>query len=354
MKVNRVCFVVDKSSSMSGLTNQVIKSLNDMIESHKVNTKQYKMLTFLSRVDFADNANVVFKEVQIKDVGPQTYHAYGNTAIFDALRVAISTVDDGSDDPDTAYFVSFLTDGAENASKMTNAAQAKKLIEEKEKDGRWTITFQVPYGQKEVFHRQFGIPLGNITEWEVGTVKGVEQYTNSNNIGFNNYYSARSVAPAGQNFSVKNFYTVDADLANVKAKDIKAKLDDYSDKLDVYTVDKECAIKDFIEAKTGKKYIIGSAYYQLSKSEVVQPSKDVFIMEKNKKSIWGGDYGRKLIGLPTDGVSEAKINPYNLAAYEVYISSTSSNRKLVRGTKVLHDKNMTQHKKPTWEDLSKI
>lgn len=348
MKVNRVCFVVDKSSSMSSLTNQVIKSLNEMIESHKVNTKQYKMLTFLSRVDFADNANVVFKEVQIKDVGPQQYYAYGNTAIFDALRVAISTVDDGSDDPDTAYFVSFLTDGAENASKMTNAAQAKKLIEEKEKDGRWTITFQVPYGQKEVFHRQFGIPLGNITEWEVGTVKGVEQYTNSNNVGFNNYYSARSVAPAGQNFSVKNFYTVDADLGSLKTSDVKKKLDDVSDQFDVYTVDKEVEIKPFVESKTGKPYKIGSAFFQLSKPERVQANKDVLVMEKGKKSIWSGKESRKLVGLPTDGISEAKLTPYNLSTYEIFVASKSVNRKLVRGTKVLVNKFKDKDDAPTW------
>jgi hypothetical protein len=49
--------------------------------------------------------------------------------------------------------------------------------------------------------------------------------------------------------------------------------------------------------------------------------------------VYGGDDARQLLGLP-DG--DARIQIQNLATYQVFIQSTSVNRKLVRGTNILY------------------
>jgi hypothetical protein len=55
------------------------------------------------------------------------------------------------------------------------------------------------------------------------------------------------------------------------------------------------------------------------------------ILDKNTNALYGGIQARQLI------VNQSfKIKPGNLANYEIYIKSTSVNRKLIPGTKVLY------------------
>jgi hypothetical protein len=58
------------------------------------------------------------------------------------------------------------------------------------------------------------------------------------------------------------------------------------------------------------------------------------ILDKETNAIYGGTQARQLIGCPMN--TSFKIKPGNLADYEIYIKSTSVNRKLVPGTKVLY------------------
>jgi hypothetical protein len=114
---------------------------------------------------------------------------------------------------------------------------------------------------------------------------------------------------------------------------LKRELEDVASECSVYTVTAEEEISDFVERKTRKLYVRGSAYYQLTKNEIVQPNKKVLIMEKGKRAIYGGVEAREMIGLP-DG-AKAKVTPGNHANYDIFVQSTSSNRKLVRGTKLI-------------------
>lgn len=210
-----------------------------------------------------------------------------------------------------------------------------------QKTDLWTFTFQLPPGQKHLFCQEYSVPSDNVMEWEA-TARGVEEASVATTMGLTGYFGAR----AKDQRSVTNFY-ITADMSKVDPKKVKTNLDDISDRFKVYEVGKEVAIKDFVEAKTGRPYVIGSAYYQLTKTEKVQPQKEVLVQEKGKKAVWGGDEARQLIGLP-DGDS-AKVVPGNMANWDVYIQSTSPNRKLVRGTKVLVDVKLKSGKRPTWD-----
>jgi len=97
-------------------------------------------------------------------------------------------------------------------------------------------------------------------------------------------------------------------------------------------VPRETEIREFVVEKLGQ-YRVGDAFYQLTKKEMVQTQKALLLMEKGKGAIYGGPEARDLIGLPT-GVN-AKVEPGNHANYDIFVQSTSTNRKLVRGTKLL-------------------
>ena len=158
-----------------------------------------------------------------------------------------------------------------------------------------------------------------------------------------NYYQAK----ASGAHAVKSFFKMTTDLSKVEAQDVYKTLADISNNFRILKVVQEKSVKEFVEEKTGKPYIIGSAFYQLMKPEVVQTTKQVLIMEKGKKTVWGGSEARKLIGLPND--KNAKVNPGNHSNFDIFVQSTSVNRKLPRGTSLLLDLTRQQDLQPTWD-----
>jgi hypothetical protein len=90
-------------------------------------------------------------------------------------------------------------------------------------------------------------------------------------------------------------------------------------------------IKEFTW-KAGIPYELGKAYYQLTKSEKIQPQKHICVMEKKTKKVYAGSYARDLLGLPA---TEVKVSPQTNPEFDVFVQSTSINRKLVPGTRLL-------------------
>ena len=184
------------------------------------------------------------------------------------------------------------------------------------------------------------IPSGNVTEWEQ-TTEGAKRVAETTNLGTQAFYSERATgATASQSYFAP-------DLSKVSDKKINKLLDDLSKQFRIISVPKEAVIKEFVEEKTHKPYVIGSTYYQLMKPETVQPQKNVLIIKKNTKEIFGGLEARNLIGLP-QGVS-TKVKPGNHADWDIFVASTSVNRALVRGTRILVDKTKITNDKSTWD-----
>jgi hypothetical protein len=81
-------------------------------------------------------------------------------------------------------------------------------------------------------------------------------------------------------------------------------------------------------------YVKGTAFYQLTKPEdVVQDYKILLVLDKKSGAVYSGRDARTLLGLPTSG--NCKIIPGNHGNFEVYIQSTSINRKLPGGSKLV-------------------
>lgn len=347
---NYVCIAIDSSGSMDHLRQQVVDTFNNLVRTAHANDQD----TYISLVTFDGTATLKLMPAQagnVREIGLGDYRPNGWTALWDGTGLAIETLEGmaDADAPNVSHLVIVITDGGENQSRKYNASRLNDKIARLHETDRWTITFQVPPGMGVRFANQFGIPQGNVCEWEA-TQKGWAESEEKTSGGLTNFFGARSAGLC----SVKNFYApVTTDLS-AAANAIKRQLVDVSSRYKVWTVGKESSVKDFVELKTRKPYVIGSTFYQLMKKEKIQPAKQILVAEKIGTKVFGGADAREVIGLPIDGKTHAQVTPGNHADYDVFVQSTSVNRILPRGTKVLFDTLRTTSLPPTWEATKKV
>lgn len=348
---NYIVLALDISYSMRKVRQEAINAYNAMVKTIRERSGAEGQLTYVSLVTFGAGSQVATYPSDVRNLKPMTLEEYNPnddaTALFDGLGLAIETADEAdSGDTDTSFVVILVSDGGENNSKKyRNKLQIQNLVRPKMEDERWTLAIQLPEGARDSFCNTFGISRENVDEWKQ-TKQGMQAAESATVRGLTDYFSARS---RGQK-SVKNFFhPVTTDLSGISSRQVSRTLTDLSDRFRSYDVDKEQAVQEFVERKTRGLYVIGSAFYQLTKAEKVQPNKAVVIMEKGKSLVWGGGEARQLIGLPIDGVTEARVTPGNHSKYDIFVQSTSVNRKLVRGTKLLLDVELKRGMKPTWD-----
>lgn len=327
-KTNLIALVIDQSSSMAHLKSDLRERTNKLIADIKARKDQDNRVGVYV---FSDGVSGPLKDY------PDNFKG-GNTALLDAVGMAIDGLSSHTlkafpweKEADIAKLVIVLTDGEENQSIRFSGDRGRRefrdLIASKQAEGDWTFAFQLPSGWADNFSRTYGIPRDNCTEWEA-TRKDFERTSGHTIHSMSSFYSSRN---AGLR-SVKTFYSATTDLSGVKPLDLK-QLDNLTSRFAVHTVAKEEEIKPFVETKTKKQYIPGTAFFQLTKPETVHGSKQVALIEKGKKTILGGPNARKLLGLVDH--ADGKITPGNHSNFDVFVQSTSSNRKLVRGSKVL-------------------
>lgn len=325
---NKVAFVLDRSGSMAGLTDTVIKTTNSWLSKVRSETNEKDQETTITRVHFDDTVDTYENNVDVNLVKPlRSFSLGGSTALFDAVTETVENLENYEDDDNTSLLVIVITDGGENASTPANRQNIGRLLAQKQKKKNWTFVFMLPPGSKNNFVRTYGIPTENVVEWEASE-RGLREVEQKTSAGLTSYFDSRSRGLR----QVDTFY-VNTDLSGVRPTQLKRQLDDVSSDCRVIEVKQEEVIQPFVEQKTRRTYIKGSTYYQLMKKELVQSSKEVLIMEKGKTAIYAGDQARNLIGLPIG--ADAKVTPGNHSNYDIYVQSTSANRKLPRGTKII-------------------
>ena len=335
---NRIALVIDSSGSMCGFRNDVVRIVNEQVAEIKKNAAKLGQQTSLTIYTFAD---LVYQKDHYEDVftfkGLERYLPSGNTAMFDAIGKAINDLRKMpfGDDLNTSFLIVTFTDGEENRSLHYNKDRLLTAMREVERTDRWTFAFSVPRGGRRQIV-SFGIPDGNIQEWEQ-TAQGIQSMNQSTMIGINTYYGARS------NGATRSMSFFQPDLTAIPKTAIR-NLNDLSQSFQVWNVDCNVPIREFVEdkirqqpaiaRKVGSNYQVGRAYYQLTKSEEVQATKDLVILDKATNALYGGNEARELIGCPMN--QTFKLKPGNLGNYEVFVKSTSVNRKLLSGTKMLY------------------
>lgn len=99
-------------------------------------------------------------------------------------------------------------------------------------------------------------------------------------------------------------------------------------------VDKVQDIRSFVQ-ENGATFRKGRGFYQFTKSETVQEHKEVILRNKRSGDMFTGAEARNFIGLPFG--ERGQLRPKLFDDYEVYIQSTSYNRKLMPNTKFLYE-----------------
>lgn len=344
---NDFIICLDDSASMDGCTDGAIRAFNEEVEAIRAAAAQHGMKTPLVTLwTFGNGIKQQLKRMPIDRVEPLTRNTYratgGSTPLFDCVCMAIDGMlsEKPEANPNLSMVLHVITDGGDNASHRFGADGFKQRMRKLIPTDRWSMAFMVPRNQKDAFCRNFALDDGSVIEWD-NTNRGAAVAASATNQAVGNFMAARS---AGEK-SVKKFY-LQPDLSKLTATDF-AKLKDLSSSFKLYEVKQEAPIKEFIEGMSGGTYVIGSAYYQLVKKEKIQHYKGILLRDRMTKRVYGGLEARKLIGLPHG--QEATVEPGNHAQFDIFGESTSVNRKLPRGSLLLHDFRQTVDKQPTWD-----
>lgn len=312
---------LDKSGSMRSIAQSALNFCNQLVQTIKNASIKNKQNTYLTLGTFSNTYSKAYSNIPIEHAPHLTeYYTGGGTALFDAFLETVRSlqqVDDGI----SSFLVYVCTDGEENQSRA-KASEIKDLIQQLQRTDRWTFVFHVPTGYTKLADT-FGISKDNIQSW-VATEEGLNEALRNVQYSTQDYYSSRKMGTR----STKKFFV---DMSKVNSSDIN-QLQDLTNNFKSLKVEAECDIKQFVESKTGKPYEPGSAYYELTKPETVQPYKDILVRKRGETRIYGGQEARDLLKLPNQDV---KVNLQNLGQYQLFIKSTSVNRKLVRGTTLL-------------------
>lgn len=364
--INHIVFVLDASSSMSHLRQKTVQVVDNQVAYFAKRSKEMDQETRVTIYSFADNAKCLVwdKDVLRLPSIATLYEPRGNTALIDATTLAL---DDAAKIPekygDHAHLIYVVTDGEENASgRGTHGGYYWRtpddLIDKLHNrlthlPDNVTVGLLVP-DQSSVYEaKRFGFPAGNIAVWDASSARGMEEASQKLMATTDSYMQARTTGVR----STTKLFDIGANVVNAQAI-LDAGLaplsyDDY-DLVPIpplkglvkpadYDEKKRRKpwkahggrIDEFVQNVRGGQYIAGQAYYQLveGKTERVQPSKNIAVVNKKTERVYTGPGARQLIGLPSD--MEVRVKPSGSDDYLVYVQSKSPNRLLVVGSKLL-------------------
>ena len=231
---------------------------------------------------------------------------------------------------DHSFLIFVLTDGQENRSRNRPTVLQQKLTSLPD---NWTVATLVPdqLGKREA--QAFGFPRDNIAIWDPAGTRGVNEAGETIRRATDNFMQARATGVRGS----RSLFVASADVVNDTT--VKSALEPLANtKYDTIKVHADrIEIKPFIESR-GLDYQIGNAFYQLARtptkaSEKVQPGKVILIREKKTGKVFHGPDARTLLGLPD--AQEVRVRPDENTDYDIFVQSTSMNRKLALGTDVI-------------------
>jgi hypothetical protein len=332
----KVTLIVDKSGSMGGFRREVPRSVNDTIATLKRESRERGIETIFGLVLFDTHERWICRDTPIErapDLTEWQYLPGGGTALRDTLAQVIDAYRKGPDarDPQTAFYAHVTTDGLDENSHLWSNFALRELITEVQGTDRWTIGIQCPPNMSQRIINEYGLPPGNVMEWAQNR-QGFDHARVSTQSAVGTLYAARS---AGETRSCALF-------ANVAAPSVvEATLQEVTHQYRQFEVrsGEHGELADFIRGKN-LVYELGRAFYELVKPEKVQGRKEVVLGDKlaaagTTEKLFTGAEARRLIGLP-DSDEEVWLKPGDQGRYRIYIQSTSTNRGIGLGSRVLY------------------
>lgn len=328
--INHIALVLDASASMTHVSGDLIKVADAEIAHLAQRSRELDQETRVSVYVFNHEVTCVIfdKDVLRLPSIKQFYTTAGMTALVDATMKSQRDLEQTAQMyGDHAFLTYVLTDGGENRSTTPWNVLKQKL---NELPDNWTVACLVPdqYGKHEA--KKLGFPADNIAIWDATTSRGVEKgFTTTIRAATENFMTGRARGIRGS----KTIFAAGNDQIN--RDNIKASMGFKRVPKDAYMlldVRETTEIRPFVESETGKPYVLGSAYYQLMKPEKIQPQKKICVRNRKSGRIYEGDNARQLLGLPDH---EVRVKPEENTEFQVFVQSTSVNRKLVPNTKLI-------------------
>ncbi len=107
----------------------------------------------------------------------------------------------------------------------------------------------------------------------------------------------------------------------------------------ILDVENDVSIREFVESND-LIFQKGKGFYEFTKSELIQESKEVVLREKLTGDMFSGEKARRMIGLSVG--ERAKVKPVYFDEFDVFVQSTSYNRKLIGGTRFLYEVDLSR------------
>jgi len=357
--INHVAFVIDASTSMRPHAASVVTVVGAEIAHLARRSQELDQETRVTVYSFADEVTCLIydKDVlrlpSIRDI----YRVGGNTSLIAATWLSQVDLEKTAQlYGDHAFLTYVVTDGQENASAFcpvfggtpryrdgawtstarigehSTASLSRQLLTKLSgQPDNWTVACLVPDVLAKAEAWAFGFPVENIAVWDTKARDGVEVAMSTVRAATETFMTNRARGVRGS----RTLFAGGADVVNtrnINASQGFRPLDKAT--YDLYTVrgDYDLDIRPHVAYLTGQPYRSGSAYYELTKPEKIQPQKEILLRNRKSGRVYASVDARKLLNLPDH---EVRVRPEDNAEFQIFVQSTSVNRKLVVGTKVL-------------------
>lgn len=175
--LTEIIFILDRSGSMDGLTDDTIGGFNSFIEQQKGVDGEAKITTVL----FDDRYELLHNGIDINEVKYLTrndYYARGMTALYDAIGKTINDVGDrlnktSENDRPSKVIVVITTDGAENSSTEFSRNKIKEMITHQTEKYNWEFIFLGANIDSAAVGGSIGIASGRSINYSASN-KGIE------------------------------------------------------------------------------------------------------------------------------------------------------------------------------------
>lgn len=328
--INHVALVLDGSGSMQHLKGAVIRVADQLVKHLAQRSTEDGHETRVTVYVFDDLVECAYYDMDALRLPSiaGSYFVRGMTALRDATMTAINELEETAQrHGNHSFLIYVLTDGRENQSRQFTTDQVRAKIGGL--SDNWTLGALVPDSTGVHYAKQCGFHAQNVTTWDATSERGVEEAARVVTASVDTYMSNRSAGIVGS----KSLFSTGADKLNaqtVQAANLRP-VDPQSYML--VPVVHQMPIKEFVEDHCGRKYEVGTCFYQLNKSEIIHGHKVLYVQDKKTGVIYGpGPEVRDLIGL---GHEKRRVSPSFNRDYTVFVQSTSLNRNLVPSTHLM-------------------
>lgn len=330
--INHVGLVLDESSSMTYHQESLVAAVDAQVKYLARRSQELDQETRISVWTFSGAGStrcaVWDKDVLRLPSIRSLYRPHGMTALVDASLQAIRDLEETPQRyGDHSFLLYTFTDGQENSSRARGSDLADRIARLPD---NWTLAALVPDINGVHEAKRFGFPAGNIERWDTTSADGVTEVASRIQQATDTYMVSRASGVR----STRNLFSTGADAVNTATVSSAALTPLRKDSYLMTRVPQDASIRDFTEREVGRTYQVGRGYYQLTKTENIQRYKEISVVERRgNRRVFVGRDARGLIGLPD---MDVRVKPDYNPDYDIFVQSTSTNRRLKAGTDYLY------------------